>query len=47
LQFDREEKEKRITELSAAVEKVKTEAEKLKKVMDEKFGEKTIEIGKL
>ena len=47
LQVDKEEKEKRIWELSAAVEKVKTEAEKVKKVMDEKFREKTTEIGKL
>ena len=47
LQVDKEEKEKRIWELSAAVEKVKTEAEKVKKVMDEKFREKTAEIGKL
>jgi hypothetical protein len=47
LQLEREEKEKRIEELSAAVENMKGEAEKVKKVMEEKYRDKSIEISKL
>ena len=42
-----EEKEKRSEELSAEVENMKGEAEKVKKVMEEKYRDKSIEISKL
>lgn len=44
---ERDEKERRIEELAAISERVKNENEKIKKAMEERVREKTVQISKL
>jgi uncharacterized protein YlxW (UPF0749 family) len=47
LQADREEKDKRIEELVAAVERVKGDGERARKAIEERVREKAAEVGRL